>query len=862
MRKIISVLLSLVMIFSSVCFSTAYGAESETALYESSIPLLNVLDVRLPAQRADDEFITRGEFVYLMMNAANMKFDANAEYLEFPDVKLDMYLHDEVVLARALGIVTAKADESFGINDYITADYAAKTVLALLGFTNIQKDGNTLNSASMSVYNDLVNEVTSDRYLSFEDGEAVIYQMLLSPFVEIDGFGDDVNYTISRNKLFLESVYGVVKYEGRITGNQFTKFGGGKTDENQIELDGIIYNSICGDVSEYLGYLVEFYMKEVNNKDTVICIKPDTDNKVTVIKSGELTDVSRSGSDMYITYYEEEKDREKRITIPFSSDFIYNGEARGISTSLFNELITAKDGEIEIIENHYGKTLKVLAYQQLIVSSVSQTLGVIYGEGNELVNIPDNTYDNVQVFKGNEKLDIADIKKGDFIMIAASGEYCKIIISDNIVVGIVEQFSNDEIVIDGVKYQYSNQYKTSVKPLRPIKLNLEANFYFNTYGKLVDYDDKNIVKSGEYVFLVDSGIDNSSALVDKGMVRVVNMNGEMQDYPLAKKVFVSPTGGSNNRKLPSEVIALITGMREVVYIEKNINDEVYKLFVGEPDSDYITKDAAELLRKYKRGAGALLVDTNDNHFPEFYITADTIVLQVPVSTASDSEFSDPKNYRVINISSEVKDAENITVEAYNFDDFNVAGIMLLKKQMTVDISKDGKLFLVDSIGTRLNDSGEAVPVVYGYSGGAEVTMELESEAILNAALSNPPEPPAAQTKKIQKGDIVRFFAIDGVAAGSQYIKNINNDFAVMTVPEGINNGNAYVIGYVEAVNDKYIKLRMSDDTTMVFFGVKNPIIYNSANGKSTVGTIADIGYNQLVMMRVYYTGISDIIIKN
>lgn len=851
MKKITALILAFVMLMSGTILSSA--TESEGLREESgTVAVLSTLGITLPHDYEMNASITKEDFVYLIMKGANVNFGAEGGYLEFPDVKLDAWSHDAIVTARALGYITAKNDKSFGVKDSVSAEFAVETAMRILGFDKINQMKYPVAYTNLAAACDMADVLT------YEDAFNMIYTMLLCPFVDGATYSTGgVTYKVVTERSFMEKVFEVKKVTGRLTGNQYSSIGGGKTDKGRLEIDGELYKSLCGDLREYVGYRADFFILDTKNGEEVIAFDTRDLNKEFLIGNGELFSVTRSGNSIQLEF--EQKGKEKKTTFPLTCDFVYNGIVTDFELAKVKALIDTKSGSLKIVESGKDCTVFVTAYETVVVDGASALKKTITGKYGEVINLPDWDEEGtfVRVIKNDKEVPFSDIKLGDVVMVARCGDYAEIIIADHSIAGVVTKMTDEAVSIDKVDYNFSKYYLNTVKSdEHKIETAMEATFFFDIYGNIIDFDDENVSYPGEFVFLVNAG-RKAEAFSENCKILVVTMDAEMQTLDLAEKVFTD-IGVSSSKA--EAVIDSVSGKREIVYIEKNKNGEVFRLLSD--GSRLVSKDAVEKKRKFKRGSGAFLIDTNDANFPEFFTTTQTTALQVPISTATDDEFLDVKNYKRITISSVLRDAENAVVEAYNFDDFNMPEVVLLRKAIVADTEGNTGLCLISGFGKKIDEKGEIVDTVSFWNNGAEQEIAIDNESVLDCTVTSDG---STVTRKMVIGDIVRFFYDNaGVAFASQWVENIDDGFAISAAPSGKNNGNAYVVGTVEDQNDGFIKIKMAGSDTMVCLkgATVKPTIFDADAETIYGGVTSELVKGDLVMLRLYYTSITDIIMKN
>ena len=860
-RKILAIFLIIASILSSV---TVFAQSSQ--INTDFSPFLSSLGIELPANEVDLEdtqrAITKAEFVYLVVSAMGQNARLEKEYLTFPDVKLDSWYHDNLIIAASKELIYGYENGYFGVEDEVSEDVGALIILRALGFGMLPADADSqknLIAAHSTVYSKLLKGVTRDGTISIDDAYCMIYNMLCSSYA-VKNFADKDSYYVETGKMYMQDAFGTKMATGRITGNRYTSFGisGQGVGYKKVEIDGIIYETMSNDAVTYLGYYVDFCLDDHENK--VLYIIPKPENEVTEISSTDLVSCKISGSNI-VFEYEDEVGNNKRTTVPISCDFVYNGKAEGFTTALINDLKNNKVGEIKIVEYNNHVLVDVTAYETMIVDTVSSYDSKIYGRyGVGPVSVEEDNGGYLIIEKNGEEYPLYEIKKDDVIQYAISTDKknIKIIVCDFTLTGaITSGVSEGEIGIDGVTYKVSNYFITKRLPTIDLKIGVKQKFLFNASGELVDIVENSSEYDGEYVFLLEA---KKIRKLDMVRVKYVTMDASMVTSYLAEKVRYNGL-----KSMSDDVLnALLSGgkaKRQLIYINKNSDNNISVINTSDQKdidgtfrkNDIIVQGAAEKKRKCKQQT-AFLVDDNDAHFPEFYTDNNTKILRIPVSTAADDVFADETNYVKMKIS-DFKDAEDYIVEAYNLDDYNVADIMLLKQDQAFDSRRsNNNLIIVGSVGHKLDKYGDIVPYIKGYQSGEQIEYELKDDSVLTYI---------NKASTITKNDVLRFNTDNaGIVTHAEYIKNLITDCGITDEPEGRNDGNAIVIGNVVSHKDDYLRLQFTSAASVrerVFRGsVSSVTVYD--DGECYKGTIEDVTPKSKVLIRVYYTTLRDIIV--
>lgn len=835
------------------------------------------LDVVLPEEAEIKDYsepVKKGEFVWLAVQALDKGSHIEKQYLTFSDVKLDDWRHDNVIFGANAELAYGKGDGSFGINDSLDESDAALILMRALGFQNLAEAVGVKDVAGAysGVYNKLFRDVARDGTVTVSEAYQMVYNMLQSDYVAMEISGQTPAYHIVNDQPYMTAVFDMKKESGRVTGNQYTKLGLGASGGalSSIEIDGVEYQTAMEHPEDFLGYYVDYYIDNRDESDPVVVeVIPKDKNDVTIIKSQDLEEITKENQKL-VLHYEDGTAKGKTIRIPLSCDFVYNGKTADLSSELLEKLSGEQFGEIKAVNYEDEWLLRVTAYETMIVETYSDYDETMIGKNGERLLVKKNgSKDYRRLIKEGKEVSFDNAKKGDVLEYAKSldGEWLDMQICNNTLTGkITSGISEDEISIDTVAYPLSNYFIKKVLPKFNAEIGVEQTFLFNTNGEVVDVLEDSAVRSGEYVFLLDAR-DCTEDEEHLCRIKYVTMNGAMLTSYLAEKVKLNgaPKEYAEN-VIAKPLLPEVNGVkqRQVIYIEKNKDDRIKAIYTQDQEgidgikrtNEILTPGAVEKERKCK-GSTIYLQDTNDMNFPEFYTDSKTKILMVPQSGATDDVFNDAANYESKSTGFFV-DAQNYIVEAYNLNEYNVAEVMLLRQAQKFDTQKSNNaLILVTEVGESLGEDDQPVTTITGYQKGERVSVKLDSDDALYYTKGG-------QKKKIAKGDIIRFNLNNkGYATHNQYFKSVD-DAEITLYPEGRNDGNAIAVGYVVTKNDTYLKLDFTASAAVrerVFRGSPASItIYDSKTGKCEKGVMADLTPGSKVLIRVFYSGLQDVIL--
>lgn len=859
-RKCLSAILiaCVCMLLSAVSYAKQDEVQPEKEV-------LGALGISLP-EEGEDGCIDKGEFAYLVSAASNKSIAHIYRYLSFADVKLDDWRHDAVLDAANSGIAVGNGDGSFGVDDDVSGDTAGRILMRMLGYGRVT-GGEDIAGMYPTVYADILKGVSRGKQITYADAYKALYNAMQLRYVGYALTGE--NKLVMSEESFMEHAFNVVKRTGRVTGNKFGSFGigSGGTGAGRVEIDGVVYDAADTDGAiDCLGYYVDYYLDD----DTVIKLIPRASNTIKTIKSSELESIDAVGSNFEIKYSPDRGSKNKTIRFPKSCDFVYNGEPADFESAVIDNLRDKQLGRVEILSDGNDYTVFVYAADTMVVTGISKVNNRLVGRLYETVSFDDNGGQKTVIITNNgEKTDGSEIKKDDVaeIMLSKSGDIVKInIVSEKLSGDLTAGVNEDnEIGIDNITYICSNYFLNNVAKNTDLVLGKRYTFLFNSEGEIVDIaSDNEFEEKGEFLFVTDA---RYSEIDEYGYIKAVTMDGTMVRRELAENVRLNGGAKSEASVIAGMLVPKINEKKQcgLMYIEINSEGKVHKIYTsdgkfvdGTPSGQkYITRGAATANRKYKALTNCFLINTNDSNFPEFYINSDTKILQMPAEDAADSDFNDEENYRKCT-ASVFTDAKDYIVEAYNFDDYNVADIVLLRKSRSFDTQKDNSsLIVVRSVTKTVDADGDVVPAISGYRDGEWVTVPIyDDEALYYTKGSS--------KIKIKKGDIIKIgYDLSDKAVFTQYCKSLPDDIELTPNPEGRNDGNAIIIGTVVSSDEEFLRVRMGDGGSMterVLRGAGSVSIVDSDIPAAEKGDRGDLTPGSRVLVRAFYSKVVDILI--
>lgn len=555
MKKILSFLLAVMLLIPSVLPVQAENVPS----YELEYNRLVGLGLMEAAEDTDfGREVSRIEFVkilakYLQLDEglknATVSEDVFADIdKDYPDAATIKYIADR-------GYVQGFSDNMFYPDEILTFSQAVKIAVCVLGYSNAADALGGYAGGYERIASDIGILKGVDRgneYCTYGNVIKLLDNCLETEVMEMNLRTDGKQSSSVSNESFLSSYYDITVFEGIVDANRYTSLtnASGRVENGEIGISGNVYKDITGLSNHYLGYRVEFYVRENDaGEDVVIYMAPD---KKTETETVVRENINLSATTDYKVYYINSKGRSTYVDMN-QVKLIYNGKA----LSLFDRnTFLINCGEMTLLDNDGdGKTDVVFMF------SASETIVVdrISTSGNDLYLT--DTLDAEKVYKisgeANEMGGYLIIKDGIEIMAEeiSSGDILTIgthpyggvmiYVGGESITGKITGTESDVITyaeIDNTKYPV---YGISVS------LGQSGTFYINAFGYICGYNEEK--KTGlAYGMLLTTKYIPDGDENQTYKLTLLDEQGEKKAYYLGEKVRIN-----GKRKDADDAFAMI-----------------------------------------------------------------------------------------------------------------------------------------------------------------------------------------------------------------------------------------------------------------------------------------------------------------
>ena len=495
MRRIILLILILAMMpaagFSRVC--AAADVELSKA-DKSKISLLYKMGI-IDSEDIKTDTISRGEFAVILARLVGWE-EYPAVDNGFTDVPADSEYASAVSAVYAMGSMVGISKTEFGINEKISLQNAAVSLVRLLGYEGVARgkggypEGHNSVAGSLGLYKGIGMEKNSERASIL----LMCYNSLTARYIDSEGEISEIN-------TLLEKAHNVYKVKGVVTANRFTMLGtsGGAMASNEIAIDKQAYYTDDVSLADYIGEYVTGYYFAADGERYIICLEPDEkkNNKLVI----EAKDIISADGDML--RYENEDDITKNIYTATGFDFIINNKL--VNNRTIADLMI-DDGELIFIDNNNDRkydVVKAKRRETMVYQGADNLEDRIYCKEDMIYTNPfDDTY-YCEIKKVDEKtgaqteISIDEISRGDVLTVYRSedSKFLQIYVYSSYLKGYIEEITDEEVIIDGTAYDLP--LKT---PADELRLGTKTSFSLDMFGRLVYMDDSESEAGPHYAY--------------------------------------------------------------------------------------------------------------------------------------------------------------------------------------------------------------------------------------------------------------------------------------------------------------------------------------------------------------------------
>ena len=720
MKKLISLLLAAMLVVSSMGMVVFAKNETEvsTDYAVNTLCDLNFLIGDETGNLQLDKPVTRAEFATILLRVLGLsEVNAPVNGQTFTDVPQTHWAAGIVSHCANLGIINGYGNGMFGPDDYVEYQDAITMMVRTLGYEPAvgsagYPTGYLTKAGELGLTNG-VNGYTGTPILR-KDIAHLIFNSLDVPLMTQSGFGTFTQYVINDGysttvkKTLLSEKHNIVKLQALVAEASY-QTSTSSTAKDKVTLSSINdYNSKFNipktifvgntNIEKYIGKEVILFVEynEFENVATVKSFYETFNNDKLVIDLADIVSFNNNE----IKYYVNDT-KTATVSIKEAATY-YNGILNGDIPDNVKEM----SGYIELTLTNDEcladyDTVFITAYDVFIVDEVRTNSKVVSSKTS--TGIPRIKYDedkNVVATLTNGNWE--DLKEYDVLMVKYVDneikDFYEAILVENTVSGVVEEISDNYVVING------NEYKVLSCAIEEdeIKLGDEGTYYLDINDNIV-YHNATITKSDNYAYVINAA---EATEMDNAQIKILTKENEIVTVDVAKKITLIKNGEKENNVKNYTYSDLIG---KVITYKVNASGIIstIEIAVDSNDEDVFTFDYSAVdMTDYDEDAQSFRINGKKH-----YIDNSTVIFNV---------YGDEEDFEVIALKNLADGQVLYGADLYNIDEDRVIGVIALKTANSIRPTMHNATFITKTSST-VDEDGYDVYRVSGYVDGESVS---------------------------------------------------------------------------------------------------------------------------------------------
>ena len=824
MKKLISLLLAVMLVVSTMGMTVF--AKNEPVSTDYAVDTLCDLGFLIGDDAGNlqlDKPVTRAEFATILLRVLGLsEVNAPVTMQTFNDVPQTHWAAGIISHCSTLGIINGYGNGMFGPDDYVNYQDAITMVIRTLGYEPAVGNANYptgyLTKAGELGLTNGVNGMSGTPILR-KDIVRLIFNSLDVPLMTQSGYGTFTQYvvndgyssttgTLNIKKTLLSEKHNIVKVQGVVGSASYLTTNKTKVDvdvvngfRNKFGIDDRKMFVGDTDIAKYSGKEVIMFVHydEFNDECTVKSFYEVISNDKLIIDFVDVEDVNGNEITYYVNNY-----KTTTVTIAEDANVYYNGvnakDKEGNINLPTNFDMEHMSGTIELtlLDDTNAKidydTVFITAYDTFVVDEVRYNSKTVMPKNDTVVvkriNFDEDDDVIANLYDANGRtMDWTDLNEYDVLSVkyvkSDSEDIYEARVIDNIVVGVVEEISDDYVVIN------SNEYKTLVDD---IKLGDEGTYYLDINDNIV-YHNATITKSDNYAYVIK--VANATDM-DNAQMKILTKENGVVTVDVAKKITVIKNGNKTNNVKFNSIDNDLVG--SVITYKLNANGEISTIEFAVANND------EEVFNNPYNDVDLTDYDVDNQSFrinsKKIYLNDNVVIFNV---------YGDEEDYEVISLNNFADDQVLYGVDLYDIDEDRNVSVLVLKSANTITPETFNATFIT-KISETIDEDGYNVYRVTGYVNGEEVTYICDDvdDSIIGTLVT-----PIYKAN----GEVNRFEAVDSVDGeyvygilsdvntkrkyivvdGEEY--NIKNSVNIYVYDENTNTRNKYkineVLSYIE-----------------------------------------------------------------
>lgn len=770
MKKLLALLLSLCMVFTSVGIVSAaeYTDVSVDNTYSEAIKVLsdlNILNGFEDNSFKPNDIVTRAQMAKILCAALGYQ-NIGAAAGKFADVPAGHWAAGYIETISSLGIVNGYGNDMFGPEDPVTYEQAITMVVRTLGYEPAVGNANyptgyLTKAGDLGLTKNIVGNFSTP--MMRKHVAQLVFNALDVPLMTQSGYGTFTQYiindgysssmgTVNVKKTILSENHNIVKVQGTIESSS-DSVSTNKNAKDYVNVNVNVINaynnkygtSINGkmfagdsDAMSYVGKKVVLFVQydEFNDEKTVVSLYEVAATDTLTIDIADIIGIDLDAGE--IKYYINDS---KTTTVSLSENTAeyYNGYLNRRNVTIDELLEMSGTIELSLLDNETADgdydTMYITAYDVFVVDEVNATskrvsskVGTSFGtrisyneeDGDVKVSLVDENGATMN-WVNLAEYDVLAVK---YVNTGAKEIYIANVISNTVtgtVTGTSGIVGDDDryVEIDGIEYKVLVIAEDNDNE---IKLGDEGIYYLDGSDNIV-YHSATIIRNNNYAYVI--GVQEATDM-DNAKVKVLTKENGIVTVEVATKISVTVEGEKTTNvstKSDEFKAQAADAIGTIVAYKLNAAGQVNAIEIASEntDEDYLSLNATDAdMEDYDVDGASFKVNGK-----KYYLTNNTVIFYVP-------ETIDEDDYEVVALKNLSDDQDLFGADIYDVDDDRNIGVIVLKGENSINPSSENAAF-VTKVSATVDEDGYDIYRVTAYVGLEEVSYiceDADEDAIL------------------------------------------------------------------------------------------------------------------------------------
>ncbi len=758
MEKRILCLFLVFMLCMTASFLPVLAEESSVEpMPEAELQELINTGILSPETAVPNTAVTRREMAELLENILGFNVENGSFEEKFSDVSAGEDGYHAIMAMEQLGYIRGYEDGTFRPAQFITGIEAAKILIHVLGYPYKA----VLNGGFPTGYYACASEIGLSKGVKLSDTEPLswsgmvllLYNAVDIPLVEITAVGEkDEKYKIDPNVTILTRYKKMQRDKGVVTANDLVGLKGDSAcGENQIAIDGMVYTVSDGKERGFLGRQVTFVYRLDDDREAhqlVSLVERET-NCVRFCLDQFIRTEKNS-----IYFYNEQLEKEQKITFDIKADFIRNGELAVFSDALFSG---GRLGEVEFVcaEGSVYDTVFIWDYNIMKVGSIDRDRMILTDAYDASKKLNLNDEDKIVAIYAEDGSSVVFpyITVSNIVRYAENSNYVEVHVGGRSVSGEVETVYEDGddqyVTINGEAYKVNSLKKDMIKNL---KAGDRIKGLLDSSGLLADItiQAKNGMELMYLIALTTMGGD----LEGKVLAKLFDENGAMCVYTLADPLRIN---GKSIKNLTEDKVmeALNSKLNQLLQVKRTEDGFLTEIDTAKSLTVLEENNEDGFCLTHAEKSRYLYADPY-NFDGSILMTNDTKIMVIPTDVVAAQD----KDFRLV-APSYLSCNTNYVCASYSLTkDYTTPDILIVRMETTgssvpgFDLAS--RPSVVSSMKETMNESGDLVKRVTVLTKNGEEFFDIDELEPAVYTYTVGEETRTMSANELSVGDVIRY----------------------------------------------------------------------------------------------------------